>query len=308
MFVAPRLTLRKTREMSNMYTFGYSSCPNDTFMLDALVHRKGPLEDAPQIESWIQDIAALNDRAIGGPDPLDFTKLSVAALGHCKGQYRALDAGAALGRGVGPLVLFNPQRKPELQDKAGTQSGLAALDGLKVAIPGARTTAELLLSIFGPSQIQRVPMRFDQICQALIEGRVDAGVVIHETRFVYQGLGLSCLADLGELWEQDSGLPLPLGIMAARADLKPMVAKDMAERISASVKFAHAHPQESAGFVAEHAQDLDAKITGAHIDLYVNTHSESLGEEGRRSVAYLLERGHAVGRFPEMGSTLWAGE
>lgn len=276
-------------------------------MLDALVHRKGPLSEGPRVESWIQDIAALNDRAILGPDPLAFTKLSVAALGHCKGKYKVLDAGAALGRGVGPLVLFDPRRQPQLQARAGTPQALAALEGLKVAIPGARTTAELLLSIFGPRSVQRVQMRFDQICDALLEGRVDAGVVIHETRFVYPGLGLACLADLGELWEQDTGLPLPLGVMAARSDLEPSLATRMSEAIAASIRYAWSSPQASADFVAKHAQDLSPEVCAAHIDLYVNVHSESLGEQGRRSVAELLARGHAVGRFPEIGPSLWAG-
>lgn len=290
------------------YSFGYSSCPNDTFMLDALVHQKGPLQGGPGIESWIQDIAALNERAIRGPDPLHFTKLSVAALGHCQGQYRVLDAGAALGRGVGPLVLFDPRHLPKLQDAASQAHPLQALEGLRVAIPGEHTTAELLLSIFGPSRIERVSLRFDQICDALESAQVDAGVVIHETRFVYQERGLACLADLGSLWEDDTGLPLPLGIMAARADLDPRVCAQMQAAIGASVRFAQANPRASADFVAQHAQELSAKVTQAHIELYVNGFSESLGQEGKEAVSQILARGHAVGRFPEIASSLWAAD
>lgn len=290
------------------YAFGYSSCPNDTFMLDALVHQKGPLKDGPVVESWIQDIAALNERAIHGPDPLHFTKLSVAALGHCQGQYRVLDAGAALGRGVGPLVLFDPRRQPQLHGVEKGSDALECLDGLRVAIPGVNTTAELLLSIFGPSRIERVSLRFDQICDALQAGQVDAGVVIHETRFVYQEQGLACLADLGSIWEQETGLPLPLGIMAARADLDADLCAQMQASIRASVRYAHENPSASAQFVAQHAQELTAKVTQSHIELYVNGFSESLGQEGRNAVAEILARGHAVGRFPKTASSLWAAD
>lgn len=288
------------------YSFGYSSCPNDTFMLDALVHRKGPLRDGPMIRSWIQDIAQLNERAIHGPDPLDFTKLSVAAFGHCKAQYRLLDAGAALGKGVGPLVLFDPKRWPDFRDAAQKSDPLQALEGKRVAIPGARTTAELLLSIYGPVQIERVQLRFDRICDAILQGQVDAGVVIHETRFVYPSLGLHCLADLGGLWERETQLPLPLGVMAARADQTAASCELMSRSVAASVRYAKTQPSQSADFVAEHAQDLSAEVTAAHIGLYVNDHSESLGHEGRQAVEHLLTRGHRAGRFPEIGHNLWA--
>lgn len=283
-------------------TFGYSSCPNDTFMLDALIHGRGPLRDGPKVESWIADIAALNQRALRGPDPLPWTKLSVAALGACNGRYLALNAGAALGRGVGPLVLFNPKKRPEL----GQDEGLARLEKLKVAIPGAQTTAALLLKIFGPQNIRPQTMPFEQICGALERGEVDAGVVIHETRFIYQELGLRCLADLGELWEKDTGLALPLGIMAGRADLSPQEHARMSEAIADSLRYARQEPQASASFVAAHAQELSADVTAAHIRLYVNDYSLDLGPEGRAAIEMLLRRGYGSGHSTSSASTLWA--
>lgn len=287
---------------SHFGTFGYSSCPNDTFMLDALIHGRGPLRDGPQVDSWIADIAALNQRALMGPDPLPWTKLSVAALGACKGRYLALNAGAALGRGVGPLVLFNPEKNPTLEQG----EGLSRLEGLKVAIPGAQTTAALLLKIFGPGELRLETMPFEQICGALHRGQVDAGVVIHETRFVYQELGLACLADLGELWEKDTDLPLPLGIMAGRADLSSADHARMSQAIADSLRYARQQPQASAAFVAQHAQELSAEVTAAHIQLYVNDYSLDLGPEGREAIEMLLARGYGPGHPGSGGSTLWA--
>lgn len=285
-----------TRDPPTM-SLGFSSCPNDTFMFHALVRGEVPLPSV-RLRVVMDDIEALNRRALGEHEdpPLSFTKLSVAALGWVTDRFAVLDAGAALGRGCGPLVLRrNDDRSP---------SGLADLAGRRVAIPGERTTANLLLRSFAPPDIESVSMRFDRIMPALAAGQVDAGLVIHESRFTYPDWNLACMVDLGELWETDTGLPLPLGVIVADRTLDPALVREFESALRASVRLARREPDASRPYVRAHAQELSDAVCDQHIALYVNVFSETLGEQGRAAIETLLERGRASGLLPE-GPSPW---
>ncbi|MEM7153206.1 MAG: 1,4-dihydroxy-6-naphthoate synthase [Myxococcota bacterium] len=272
---------------SNVLPIGFSSCPNDTFMFDALVHGRVPAGDL-RFAVEMDDIEVLNRRALGLEEraPLPVTKVSVAALGQLTRDYAVLDAGAALGRGCGPLVLRRADDE--------RRTTLASLDGARVAIPGEATTANLLLKLFAPS-VERVSMRFDEIMSALQRGEVDAGLVIHESRFTYADHGLACIADLGECWERETDLPLPLGVIVARRDLADETVRAVEQGLRRSVDAAWADPDSTTAYVREHAQEIEPEVCKQHIALYVNDFSASLGGLGRRAIDELVQRMRAAG-------------
>lgn len=267
---------------------GYSPCPNDTFMFHALVHG---LVEVPRVrfEPWLADIEELNRRA-AGDDALPVTKLSAFAALHGAARYAIAPAGAALGRGVGPLVVVRQAgRRPDR---------LAELAGRRVAIPGRRTTAHLLLRCFAGADWEPVEMRFDRILGAVARGEVDAGLVIHESRFTYAGFGLERLADLGELWEAQSGLPLPLGVIGIDRGLPATLRRAITQGIASSVRYAQACPDESRSYVRAHAQELADDVCARHIALYVNESSAELGAEGRAALEALAAKARAFGLAP----------
>ena len=257
----------------------FSPCPNDTFVFDAWVN--GRLDGAPAVDVTFADVDVTNARAEGGD--FDVVKVSYAALPWLLEQYNLLPCGGALGRGCGPLVLTRGDRD--------------SIDGARVAIPGERTTAYLLMRLWAsgrdPASIDVVP--FAQIMPAVRAGRYDAGLVIHEARFTYPDYGLSALADLGDWWESGTGLPIPLGAILAR---KGLDAAALAEIVRASVDHGWAHPEDSASYVAEHADEMDPGVQRRHIELYVNAFTRELGEEGYAAVDALLTRAHAEGLVP----------
>lgn len=267
---------------------GFSSCPNDTFMFHALVH--GPSTPAGlAFEVVMEDIEALNERARGGgPEALDVTKLSAAALGHVLDRYVVLRSGAALGRGCGPLVVRRTGDGP------GT---LPELAGRRVAVPGLGTTAFLLLRSFAPA-FEPVPMRFDRIMPAVARGEVEAGLIIHESRFTYADHGLVEVADLGTVWETTTGLPLPLGVIAIARGHADAFGHAIEAGLRASIAHAWAYPEASRAYIRAHAQELGDEICRRHIELYVNAFSADLGELGRAALEALLERGRAIGLLP----------
>jgi len=264
---------------------GFSPCPNDTWMFDALVRVP---EFVPGLRPlpWLADIEALNERALAGEEPLAVTKLSAHGLFWVEHNYRVLRTGAALGRGCGPLVVA---REP------GELGGLA---GRKIAIPGAYTTAHLLLRCFAPASATVVPMRFDRIMPAVAAGEVDAGLVIHEARFVFRDHGLVQVADLGEVWEAATGLPLPLGVIAAHRSLPAWQVGAVEEGIARSIAAAEADPAAAWPFVQAHAQELSEAVCRQHIALYVNAFSRDMGAEGAAALAELRARGLAAGLLP----------
>lgn len=260
--------------------FGFSPCPNDTFMFHALAKGLVPTPGL-RFKPVLMDIEELNRRAIG-QDPLEVSKLSLGAYGRLRDRYRMLSAGAALGRGCGPLVVCAEDRD-DLRK-------LSDLTGERVAIPGRLTTANLLLRLFGPPGWRPVEMRFDHIAEAVSSGQVDAGLLIHEGRFTYAQAGLRCLADLGESWERDRGLPLPLGIIAARHHLGEPTHRVIEAVLRASLAHARQDPESSRAYVTEHAQELSAEVCAQHIALYVNDYSHDLGEQGTRAIEEILRR------------------
>ena len=252
--------------------FAFSSCPNDTFAFHALVHGLVP---GPPVVAHIDDVEALNARAEQGD--AEITKISIAAYARIRDRYALLRAGGAAGFGVGPIVV-------------GRGPGRV---GGRVAIPGERTTAALLLNLLG--RFETVVMRFDQIEGAVLSGATDCGVLIHEGRFTYQAKGLTLIEDLGAMWESRMQCPLPLAAIAIRRDLAGSYGPSVDHALRTSVEYAFAHPDASAGYVREHAQELDPKVAAQHIQLYVNDYTVGLDE---RSVHKMLEWQEELGLGP----------
>jgi len=257
----------------------FSPCPNDTFVFHAWTH--GLVPGAPRIDVTYADIDVTNTAAEHGE--FDVVKVSYAALPWLLDKYRLLPTGGALGRGCGPLVLTN--------------EGQSSVNGLTVAVPSERSTAYLLFRLWSagqhPASIEVVP--FADIMPGVRDGKYDAGLVIHEARFVYQDFGLTSMVDLGEWWEADTGLPIPLGAIIAKRHLD---ADALIRVIRASVEYAWAHPAESAEYVAEHAAEMSPDVQRQHIDLYVNEFTRDLGDEGYAAVETLLGRAHREGLIP----------
>lgn len=269
--------------MKHLLTLGYSPCPNDTFIFHALVHGLVPTAGFT-VRERLEDVETLNRLALAGV--LDLTKVSCHALGHLRQHYVLLHSGGALGRGCGPLVIA---RQP---------TGMAALRGRRIAIPGTLTTANLLLQLSGEGYDQVVPMPFDQIMPALRSGTVEAGVIIHESRFTYRDAGFHAVQDLGAWWEAETGLPIPLGGILARRDLGAATIAAVDAAIRASLEHARSTPGVARAYIRAHAQELDDAVIDAHIALYVNDFSLDLGTAGRHAVETLLARAEARGLIP----------
>ena len=253
-------------------TFGFSPCPNDTFAFHALVH--GLVEAPFRVRPVLLDIEELNRRAREGA--FDLTKLSVGAFAGVGNRYRMLRSGAALGHGVGPLVVA---RSP--------MSLGEAVKG-RVAIPGRDTTAYRLLRLAAPSLDQVVELRYDYILHAVAGGDVEAGLIIHESRFTYQSHGLIRVADLGDWWERETGLPVPLAGICVRADVDAATALAAEGAIRASVQRAFDFPEASRAYVRAHSQEMSDDVCDAHIRLYVNELSLDVGDEGLQAIARLV--------------------
>jgi 1,4-dihydroxy-6-naphthoate synthase len=256
-------------------TFGYSPCPNDTFAFHPLPH--GLVEASFRVEPVLLDIEELNRRAHEGA--FDLTKLSVGAFAAVGDRYRLLRSGAALGHGVGPLVVA---REP---------MSLAQAVAGRLAIPGRETTAYRLLRLAAPPSGEVLELRYDRILRAVADGEVDAGLIIHESRFTYADHGLVQVADLGAWWEGETGLPVPLAGICARADLEPELVAEAERAIRASVQHAFDHPEASRAYVRAHAQEMSDSVCDQHIALYVNAHSLDVGDDGLRAIARLTDAG-----------------
>ena len=271
-------------------TLGFSPCPNDTYIFNGLVHSRVELARCRLAGVHLEDVETLNKWAMQGR--LDVTKLSFHSFGHVQQRYALLRAGAALGRGCGPLLITGKGDKP------------ASLADWNIAVPGTYTTAALLLRLYQPDCRRLTVMRFDQIMDAIAEGTVDGGVIIHESRFTYQTLGLCCICDLGQWWEETTGLPIPLGCIAAKKTIPLPVRTEIDEAIAASIRWADAHSGEGWDYIRTHAQEMDQQVMHDHIALYVNDYSRDLGEEGMYAVRQLLRRGVAAGLFPAVDESV----
>lgn len=271
------------------YTLGYSPCPNDTYVFYALVH--GKLADAPAFSEVLEDIETLNGMALKGE--LDVVKASFHALGHFRDSYCLLHAGGALGRGCGPLVVGRQDWAPD------------ELAGKRIAIPGRMTTAALLLRLFAPEAADLVEMPFDRIMAAAQAGEVDAGLIIHESRFTYPQYGLHKVIDLGEWWEGTTGHPIPLGGILARRALGAERVGAIDRALRASVEYAHAHAEQVRGYVRQHAQEMDESVMQAHIELYVNEYTLDYGADGEAAIEDLMRRAVGVGVVPQSEAGLF---
>lgn len=246
-----------------------SPCPNDTFMFDAMINRRIDCEGL-EFDVEYHDIEELNDGVLRGL--ADVSKISCAVLPAIVESYRLLDAGAALGRGNGPLLVR----------RRGEQGAIR-----RIAVPGLHTTANLLIKRLFPEIEECEPMLFSRIAEAVERGDFDGGVLIHEGRFVYHKRGLELVADLGEEWERRTSLPLPLGGIVARRGLSSEITERIERVLRRSIEYAFANPMASREFVKCHAQELDDEVIESHIALFVNSFSLSLGDEGRSAIEHL---------------------
>ncbi len=271
--------------MSRKLTLGISPCPNDTYIFEALVHGRIDMGGLA-FETSLEDVETLNAKAARGE--YDVVKVSVAAVVRFLDEYALLPCGGALGRGCGPLLVGRPGM------------ALADIAHATVAIPGKLTTAHLLLELTGLHHGPRPVLRYDEVIPAVSQGRafstdsgtaqpMAAGLVIHEGRFTYEAHGLVKLLDLGEWWERETGLPIPLGAIAIRRSLGPDVARQIAEAIRASLAFARRDPQAAWPWIMENAQEMAPEIVSAHIAMFVTDFSMDLGDEGKAAVARLLD-------------------
>ncbi len=271
-------------------TLGFSPCPNDTFMFYPLVH--GLVDTAGlSFRERLEDVETLNQLALAGE--LDVSKVSYHALGHIRDRYALLRSGSALGRGCGPLLVAREDISP------------ADLRNRRIAVPGRYTTALLLLRLLDPKLDNFIVMPFNEIMDAVTSGAVDAGLIIHESRFTYQGLGLHKLIDLGEWWETETGLPIPLGGIVARRSLGVETIAAIERALKSGVTFSRANPGAAADYIREHAQEMSDEVCAAHIGLYVNDFSTELGAEGERAIAELLRRAEQASIIPVSNSGLF---
>jgi 1,4-dihydroxy-6-naphthoate synthase len=273
-------------------SLGFSPCPNDCFMFDAIVNRRIDLEGL-SLTPHLADVEALNRETFAGT--ADVTKLSYHAYAYCRRDYVLLDAGSALGRNCGPLLI---SKRPISADEVRR-------GGLRIAIPGVYTTANFLLGLAFPEARDRTPLVFSDIEGALLDGRFDAGVIIHENRFTYEAKGLHKIVDLGEFWEQQTGMPIPLGAIAVRRSLPDDVKHRVNRLVRRSVEYAFANREASLPYVRAHAQEMSDEVMYKHIDLYVNHFSADLGQEGKRAVTTLFEKASALGLTPPSSEPLF---
>ena len=257
-----------------MITLGFSPCPNDTFIFDALVHQKIDTEGL-SFETRMEDVETLNQSAM--KDALDMVKVSYHAFLYLSDRYQMLDSGSALGFGVGPILISRKQYT--LED----------LPNLTIAIPGEYTTANLLLKLAFPAVKSKKFLIFHEIEDAIISGSVDAGVIIHENRFTYKKKGLRKILDLGEFWEKMTQSPIPLGGIAVKKSLGVDLITKLNRIMRRSVVYAKEHPEDAMNFVRCNAQEMDEEVMKKHIDLYVNQYTVELGAVGEKAVENLFK-------------------
>jgi 5,8-dihydroxy-2-naphthoate synthase len=292
-------------------SLAFSPCPNDCFMFDAMVHGRIDCEGLEFVVS-LADIEALNHAALAGKNvgasevdtsvgadlqvgPRDVTKISFHAYAYCDDTYVLLDAGSALGRNCGPLLI---SKRPI--DRAEVERGQ-----LSIAIPGKYTTANFLCGLAFPAARNKTEVLFSDIEPALLAGRFDAGVIIHENRFTYEAKGLRKIIDLGEFWEAETGAPIPLGGIVVKRSLPDEVKRAVNRVMRRSVEHAFAHREASLPYVRAHAQEMSEQVMYQHIDLYVNEYSIDLGEQGRRAVQVLFDRAQQTGLIPAVRGELF---
>jgi len=277
-------------------TLGFSPCPNDTFIFDALIHHKIDTERL-DFEVFYDDVETLNQKAFRGE--LDITKLSYHAFAYVANRYVLLDAGSALGFGVGPMLICKDD--PEMLRAKLSEAGST----VKIGIPGKYTTANFLLGLAFPEATNRQELVFSDIENAVLEGSVDVGLIIHENRFTYQDKGLKKIIDLGDYWEKETGCAIPLGGIVANRNLDIDTQHKINRVLRRSVEFAFANPKSGLDFIRSHAQEMSEEVMYKHIGLYVNQYSVDLGEEGRKAIQLLFDTALEKGIIPEIKEGLF---
>lgn len=276
----------ETRKIS----LGFSTCPNDTFIFDAMVHHKIDTEGL-EFDVVLGDVEELNNKALNSE--LDVTKISYHAFSKIADNYLLLDSGSALGYKNGPLLISKHKIYPD------------ELNDIKIAIPGLNTTANLLLSIAFPNAKNKKEYFFSDIEDVVMSNEVDAGLIIHENRFTYEKKGLKKIIDLGEYWEKETGLPIPLGGIAVNRNLNYDLQLKINRVLKRSVEFAFENPKSAYPYIKQHAQEMDEEIMYKHIELYVNDFSKDLGKDGREAIKVLYERATSLGVLPKMNEYIF---
>lgn len=271
-------------------TLGFSPCPNDTFIFDAMVNGKIDTEGL-DFDYFLADVEELNRKAF--KSDVDITKLSCHAYAYVAKNYLILNSGSALGFGNGPLLIS--------RDKIG----ISEMSRMRIAIPGKYTTANLLFSIAWPEAVNKTEFLFSEICEALLSGRADAGLIIHETRFTFQEKGLIKIADMGEYWDALTGLPIPLGNIVINRKISSETALKAERIIKKSIGYAKSHGASPVEFVTSNAKEIDREVMKKHIDLYVNEFSLDLGPEGRNAIRELFRRASGKGIIPPVGDDIF---
>lgn len=279
-------------------SLGFSPCPNDTFIFDAMIHQKIDTEGL-SFETSYEDVESLNQKAFSAT--FDITKLSYHAYAYLTKEYVLLHAGSALGFGVGPLLIC---KNPEYV-AMGSEALRSQIPNLRIAIPGKYTTANFLLNLAFPEINSKTEMNFSEIEPALLNNQIDLGVIIHENRFTYQDKGLHKIIDLGEYWEEQTKGPIPLGGIMVRRELPDDIKQKVNRIIRRSVSFAFEHPESGFDFICSHAQEMSKEVIYQHIELYVNKFSVDLGEEGRKAVQTFFDKAHKQGIIPKTAQNLF---
>ena len=265
--------------MKKIVSLGYSPCPNDCFIFDAIANKK-IVSDTIDFEIILEDVETLNKRAISNTEKkLDVSKLSFATLIKSSEVYALADSGAALGKNCGPLLIC----------RANPEELINKINELSIAIPGINTTANLLLKFAFPDAKNKVEMVFSDIENSVLNSKTDLGLIIHENRFTYHKKGLKKVIDLGEYWQEKTNMPIPLGGIGISNSLEDSIKIEVQRMIKESIKFAFNNPESSNKYVLEHSQEMEKDVIEQHIKLYVNNYSVSLGEEGKKAVNYLFE-------------------
>jgi 1,4-dihydroxy-6-naphthoate synthase len=277
-------------------SLGFSPCPNDTFIFDALIHHKIDTEGL-DFEVFYDDVETLNQKAFHGE--LDITKLSYHAFAYVADQYVLLDSGSALGFGVGPMLICKGDEE-EMRKKL-----LEPNTQVKIGIPGKYTTANFLLGLAFPEALNKEELVFSDIEDAVLEGRVDVGLIIHENRFTYQDKGLNKILDLGDYWEKQTGLAIPLGGIVANRSLPLDLQHKINRVLRRSVEFAFANPKSGLEFIRSHAQEMSEEVMYKHIELYVNQYSVELGTEGKKAIKLLFDTATEKNVIPEIKDELF---
>lgn len=274
-------------------TLGFSPCPNDTFIFDALIHHKIDTEGL-DFEVFYDDVETLNQKAFRGE--LDITKLSYHAFAYITDKYVLLDAGSALGYGVGPMLIS----KNEI-----SVDDLKNNPDYRIGIPGKYTTANFLLGLAFPQAQNKQEIVFSEIEDSLLNEKIDIGLIIHENRFTYQNKGLKKIIDLGDYWEKKTGCAIPLGGIVANRNLPEDVQLKINRVLKKSVEFAFANPKSGLDFIRSHAQEMSEEVMYKHIELYVNKYSVDLGEEGRKAINLMFDTALQNGIIPEIKNKIF---